>query len=62
MGVEGFRVVPDGYIAMLDLTLDVSTMAIALDEAAAKTIRFIRANAASDLVFEVVIADAADGS
>jgi hypothetical protein len=62
LGVDGFRIIPEGYIAALDLILDVSNKLMTFETAAAKTVEFIRSNAASDVVFEVVIADAADGS
>jgi hypothetical protein len=55
--VDGFRIVPEGYMASLDLVLDVSDKLLTFDVAAARTIEFIRSNAASDVVFEVVIAD-----
>lgn len=62
LGVDGFRIIPGGYMAALDLILDVSSKPMTFEMAAAKTVEFIRSNAASDLVFEVVIADAARGS
>ena len=62
LGVDGFRIVPEGYIAALDLILDVSNKPMTFEAAAAKTVEFIRSNTASDVVFEVVIADAPDGS
>lgn len=62
LGVDGFRIVPEGYVAGLDLILDVSNNAMTFEAAAAKTVEFIRCNAARDVVFEVVIANAADGS
>ncbi|MEI6642339.1 MAG: hypothetical protein WCL10_09895 [Novosphingobium sp.] len=54
-GVDGFRVVPQGYIAALDLILDVSNEPMEPVAAATKTIQFIRLNAADDVLFEVVI-------
>ena len=62
LGVDGFRIVPEGYEAALDLILDVSNKPMTFETAAARTVEFIRSNEASDVVFEVVIADAADGS
>ncbi len=61
LGVDGFRIVPEGYEASLDLILDVSRKPITIEAAAATTIEFIRSNAASDVLFEVVNADAEDG-
>lgn len=62
LGVDGFRIVPEGYMAALDLILDVSNKPMTFEAAAAMSVEFIRSNAASDVVFEVVIADATDGS
>lgn len=62
LGVDGFRIVPEGYMAALDLILDVSNRPMTCEAAAAKTVEFIQANAASDVVFDVVIADVVDGS
>jgi hypothetical protein len=60
LGVDGVRIVPEGYMASLDLILDVSGKPITVEAAAAATINFIRSNAADDVVFEIVIADAED--
>ena len=61
-GVDGFRVVPQGYMAALDLILDVSNEPMEPEAAADKTIQFIRLNAADDILFDVVIEDMPDGS
>lgn len=61
-GVDGFRIVPQGYIAALDLILDVSNEPMEPEAAANETIQFIRSNAADDVLFEVVIEDMPDGS
>ena len=62
LGVDGFRILPEGHKAALDLILDVSNKQMTLEAAAAKTVELIRSNTASDVVFEIVIADAVDGS
>ncbi|AXU21276.1 hypothetical protein C7W88_20430 (plasmid) [Novosphingobium sp. THN1] len=61
VGVDGFRVVPQGIIAALDLILDVSSEPMEPEEAAIKSIQFIYLNAADDVLFEVVIEDMPDG-
>lgn len=54
LGVDGFRIVPDGYVAALDLILDVSPDNAA-EVALAKATAFIRANSSEEVVFELVI-------
>lgn len=54
LGADGFRIVPDGYVAALDLILDVSTDNAA-EVALAKATAFIRANSSEEVVFELVI-------
>lgn len=60
-GVDGFRVVPQGFVAALDLTLDISNELMEPEAAANKSIQFIRSNAADDVLFEVVIENMPDG-
>jgi hypothetical protein len=58
LGIDGFRVVPEGYIASLDLILDLSIAPMPLEEAASRASAFIAHHAAEDVLFEVV----SDGS
>jgi hypothetical protein len=61
LGVDGFRIVPQGHIGSLDLILDVSNRPMPAEVAAAITIQFIRSNAADDVMFEVVLGDPSNG-
>jgi hypothetical protein len=54
LGVDGFRTVPEGDIASLDLILDLSTKPLSVDDAAAQAEAFVIANAADGTTFEVV--------
>lgn len=54
LGVDGFRAVPGGYEASLDLILDLSTKPRSVSEAAAQADAFVRANATDDVTFEIV--------
>jgi hypothetical protein len=62
LGVDGFHVVPKGFIAALDLILDLSTRSMTPEQAAGEATRFISLHAAADVVFEVVFADDGMGS
>jgi hypothetical protein len=53
LGVDGFVVVPEGFMADLDLMLDVSERPMTAEEAAAETKAFIDKHARSDVVWEV---------
>jgi hypothetical protein len=55
LGIDGFRVVPEGFVASPDLILDLSTRPMARDDAAAAAISFVAVHEARDVVFEVVI-------
>ncbi len=55
LGVDGFRTVPDGYVAPLDLILDLSTKRLSVKDAAAQAEAFVNAHAADDVTFEVVV-------
>ena len=52
-GLDGFTVVPDGFMAELDLLLDVSNRPMSVEEAAADAKAFIDKHARSDVVWEV---------
>jgi hypothetical protein len=54
LGVDGFRTVPGGNMASLDLILDLSTERLSVTDAAAQAEAFVMANAADDVTFEVV--------
>ena len=55
LGVDGFKVVPEGHLASLDLILDLSTRPMTHAAAAETAIEFIAARSADDMLFEVVI-------
>ena len=52
-GVDGFILVPEGYIASLDLILDLSEPPRTVDEAASQAEMFIKEHARPDVLFEV---------
>lgn len=62
LGVDGFRVVPEGFVAALDLILDLSGRTITRQQAAEEATSFIVSHGAVDVVFEVVFADYSEGS
>jgi hypothetical protein len=59
LGIDGFRVVPDGHIAALDLILDLSSRPMTLSDAAKQAEEFVRSHRADDVIFEIVVEDAA---
>lgn len=61
LGVDGFRVVPEGFVASLDLILDLSVGPTPMLVAATAAIQFVTSHAADDVVFEVVVEDGASG-
>jgi hypothetical protein len=54
LGIDGFRVVPEGFVAALDMILDLSGSPMSPQQAKVEATRFIRLHEASDAVFEVV--------
>lgn len=54
LGVDGFRTGPGGYMAPLDLILDLSTKRLSVHDAATQAEAFVRSNAADDVTFEIV--------
>lgn len=52
-GVDGFVVVPNGYVASLDLILDLSEPPRTVDEAASQALMFIKEHARPDVLFEI---------
>lgn len=54
LDVDGFRVVPEGYMASLDLILDLSLAPMPIEEAVSRANAFIADHAAEDVLFEVV--------
>jgi hypothetical protein len=55
LGIDGFIIVPEGYIASLDLILDVSHDGVSADEAANALETFIATRSAPDVRFEIVV-------
>lgn len=53
LGVEGFVVVPEGFIAALDLILDVSERNLTLAQVAAEAEAFVNSRARPDVLWEV---------
>ena len=53
LGVDGFVVVPKGFVAALDLLLDVSGQNLTVEAAAAKAETFVRLKARPDVLWEV---------
>ena len=53
LGLDGFVVVPEGFVAALDLLLDISGQNLATEEAAARAEAFVRAKARPDVLWEV---------
>lgn len=51
LGVDGFRLMPEGYVASLDLILDLSSSGLTAE---AEALGFISKHAAADVMFEVV--------
>ena len=51
--VEGFIVVAEGYIAALDLILDLGSQNLTIKEAAAEAEAFVRSKARPDVLWEV---------
>ena len=53
LGVDGFILVPQGYVASLDLILDVSEPSWTIDDANSQAQSFIKEHARPDIVFEI---------
>jgi hypothetical protein len=53
LGVDGFVVVTEGFVAALDLLLDVSGQNLTVEEAAAEAETFVHSKARPDVVWEV---------
>jgi hypothetical protein len=53
LGVDGFVVVPEGFIAALDLILDVSERNLTVAQAAAEAETFVNSKARPDVLWEV---------
>lgn len=62
LGVDGFRVVPGGLAAPLNLILDLSVKPMTRELAAAEAAEFVALHGADDVVFEVVVDPNVDGS
>jgi hypothetical protein len=53
LGVDGFVVVPDGFVAALDLVLDVSNRNLGVEEAATEAEAFVVSKARPEVLWEV---------
>jgi hypothetical protein len=53
LGVDGFVVVPEGFVAALDLILDVSERNLTVAQAAAEAEAFVNSKARRDVLWEV---------
>ena len=53
LGVDGFVVVPEGFVAALDLILDVSERNLTVAQAAAEAETFVNSKARPDVLWEV---------
>ena len=53
LGVDGFVVVPDGFVAALDLVLDVSDRNLTVAKAAAEAEAFVVSKARPEVLWEV---------
>ncbi|MCI4588614.1 hypothetical protein MOK15_00630 [Sphingobium sp. BYY-5] len=55
LGVDGFKIVPEGYIGLLDLILDLSVHPISPQAAESAALQFVEANARDGVMWEIVI-------
>jgi hypothetical protein len=53
LGVDGFVVVPEGFVAAVDLVLDVSGQTLTVEQAAAEAETFVHSKARPDVLWEV---------
>ena len=53
LGVDGFVVVPDGFVAALDLLLDVSGQNLTVEQAATEAEMFVQSKGRPDVVWQV---------
>ena len=53
LGIDGFLVVPTGFVAALDLVLDVSDQNLSVEEAAAEAETFVHSKTRPDVLWEV---------
>lgn len=61
LGVDGFRVTHEGFVAVLDLIIDLSAKTISRERAAAEAIEFVVSRGANGVVFEAVVEHRANG-
>lgn len=54
LGIGGFRVVPEGHMASLDLILDLSIVPMPIEEALSRAGAFVADHDAEGVLFEVV--------
>ena len=54
LGIEGFEIVDDGYIARLDLILDLSADPCAVARSHQLAEQFVRAHASENIEFEII--------
>ena len=53
LGLDGFVVVPEGFVAALDLVLDASDRNLTVEQAAAEAEAFVTAKGRPDVLWEV---------
>lgn len=53
LGLDGFVVVPQGFVAALDLLLDTSNRNLTVEEAAAEAEAFVTARGRPDVLWEI---------
>jgi hypothetical protein len=53
LGLDGFVVIPDGFVAALDLLLDTSGRNLTVEEAATEAEAFVTAKGRPDVLWEV---------
>jgi hypothetical protein len=53
LGLDGFVVVPEGFMASLDLLLDVSGQSLTVEQAAAEAEAFVGSKGRPDVLWEV---------
>jgi hypothetical protein len=53
LGLDGFVIVPEGFMAALDLLLDVSGQSLTVEQAAAEAEAFVRSKGRPNILWEV---------
>jgi hypothetical protein len=55
LGVDGFKIVSEGYIGLLDLILDLSVHPISPHAAESAALQFVESHARQGIMWEIVI-------